>query len=82
MAMPSRAISLAVLFWARFGRPEAFLKVVLCMPRARALRVMRLANSRSVPDRCSDITVATSFADFVTKARMAFSTLMVLPDCK
>ena len=68
MATARTAISRAVDFWRRFGRPEAFIKTVRRMPRALALRVMRLANLRSVPDSFSAIAVATSLADFVTSA--------------
>ena len=79
MAIPRRAISRAVLSCAWLGRPEAFLKIVRFMPIALALRVIFFAKLRSFPPRCSETTVATSFADFVTKARMAFSTVMVWP---
>ena len=44
------------------------MKTVRRMPKALALRVMRLANFRSVPDSFSASAVATSLADFVTSA--------------
>ena len=61
------------------GRPDAFLKMVRDIPSAFALRVIRLANSRSDTEIFSDIAVATSFADFVTNASMASSTDIVSP---
>ena len=79
MATPRRAISRAVECCARLGSPEAFLKVVLTMPRARALRVILPAKARSVPEIFSPTAVATSFADLVTSAKIAFSTDMLEP---
>ena len=66
--MASRAMSRAVVRCLLCGSPEALRNVVLAMPRARALRVMRLPKLRSLPDSASPTTVATSFADFVISA--------------
>ena len=44
------------------------MKVVRVMPSDLALRVMRLANFRSVPASFSATAVATSLADLVTSA--------------
>ena len=49
------------------------------MPMARAVRVMRWAKSLSVPPRFSATAAATSLADLTTSARMAVSTVIVLP---
>ena len=51
------------------------------MPSARALRVIMRANFASSSPSASATTTATSFADFVTSARMASSTRMVWPGC-
>ena len=61
-------MSRAVVRCLLCGRPDALRKVVADMPSARALRVIRLPNSRSVPDSASPTTVATSLADFVISA--------------
>ena len=68
MATASRAMSRAVVFCWLCGKPEAFLNTVLRIPNARALRVIRLAKLRSVPEMASATAVATSLADLVTSA--------------
>ena len=40
------------------------------MPKARAVRVMRLANSASDPEIASPIAVAASLADLTAAARI------------
>ena len=46
------------------------MNVVRSMPRARAVRVIRLPKAASDPDMASPIAVAASFADFIDAARM------------
>ena len=72
-------MSRAVVIWLGLGRPEALAKVVRLMPIERAVRVMRLAKADSLPPRFSATAAATSLADFTTRARMAVSTVKVLP---
>ncbi len=50
------------------------------MPSALAVAVMRLAKADSEPEMFSAITRAMSLAERVTRALMAFSTVMVEPD--
>jgi len=49
------------------------------MPSSRALFVIMIAKSSSVPARKAPIAEATSLAERVTSARIASSTLMVWP---
>jgi len=67
-------MSRAVVSCFEFGRPDAFLKVVLDMPRLRAFSVMSRAKFVTVPPRFSATTAATSFADLVTSALIASCT--------
>tara|TARA_B110000240_G_scaffold149425_1_gene165393 strand:- start:588 stop:1016 length:429 start_codon:yes stop_codon:yes gene_type:complete len=79
IAIPSVAISLAVDNCPRLGSPEAFLNVVRFIPNFRAFFVINLAKLRSDFPKFSAITVATSFADLVTRANIAFLTEIVDP---
>ncbi len=72
-------MSRAVVSCPEFGRPDAFLKVVDFMPRARALAVIICANLVSVPPRCSPTAAAMSFAERVTSARIACSAVTLPP---
>ncbi len=49
------------------------------MPSARALLVISAAKSSSVPEMASATTTAASFADLVTKPRIASSTSRFCP---
>ena len=71
--------SRAVESWRRLGRPEALRKVVLDMPISLALRVIMRAKLASSSPKDSAMMVATSLADFVTRARMASRTVMDWP---
>ncbi len=53
--------------------------VVRVIPKARAVLVMRAAKALSLPEMFSAMVAATSFAERVTKALMAFSTAKVSP---
>ena len=73
-------MSRAVVTWSRSGRPEALRKVVRVMPSARAFRVIIWAKRSSLPPpRCSPSAAAASLADLVTRARIASSTVSVMP---
>ena len=63
----------------RIRQAQAFRNVVFNMPMVRAFWVIIRANSASDGARDSAIVTATSFADFVTMAPIASSTLMVSP---
>jgi hypothetical protein len=51
-------------------RPLAFLKVVLCIPSCRAVRVIRLAKATWSPLIWSPRAEAASFADLMAAARI------------
>jgi hypothetical protein len=72
-------MSRAVLICPRLGRPDALRNVVRVMFSRRAMVVIIMAKSRSLLARFSATTVATSLADFVTRAKIASSTVMVSP---
>ena len=72
-------MSRAVLNCPRCGRPEALRNVLRYMPSLRALAVILRAKLRSEPLMFSAITVATSLADLVTRARIASSTVIRWP---
>ena len=74
--------SFAVVFWRLFGKPEAFRKVVLVMPRFFAVLVISSAKLRSVPDTNSATAVAMSLADFVVSARIASCNIIESPALK
>ena len=76
------AMSRAVETCRRLGKPEAFLKRVLRIPRERALRVIILAKLISVFPSDSATTTATSFADLVMSARIASFTVIDWPRFK
>ena len=77
--MARRAISRAVDICRRLGRPEALRKVVRLMPRSWARCVIIRANLNSLPPIVSATVVATSLADFVTRARIASRTVIRSP---
>ncbi len=72
-------MSCAVVTWLRSGRPEALRNVVRCMPSPRARVVIFWANWPSLPPSRSATTVATSFADLVISASIAWRTVIVSP---
>ncbi|CAH0310451.1 hypothetical protein ROS9278_04910 [Roseomonas sp. CECT 9278] len=72
-------MSRAVVVLSGSGRPEALRKVVRVMPMARARMVISWPKRSSLPARCSPTAAATSFALFVTSARIACSTDSVAP---
>src|SRR3990167_2803294 len=72
-------MSRAEVTWAGSVRHEALRKLVLVMPSAWARAVIFLAKPLSRPARCSPMAQATSFADFVTRARIASRALIVPP---
>ncbi len=76
-------MSRAVVTWSGSGRPEALRKVVRVMPRARARSVIIWPNRASEPPaRYSPTTAAASLADFVTRARIACSTVRLDPGAR
>ena len=60
-------------------RPWAFLKVVLFIPSARAVRVMRAVKAASLPLIASPMAVAASLADFTAAARIRWRKAMRCP---
>ena len=65
---------------AGIGQAVRIAEGACCSCRARApSRFMRAAKPETLPPICSATTTATSLADFVTSARIASSTLMVVP---
>ena len=79
MARPRIVRSRAVVTCSGFGRPDALRKTVFLMPSACALRVIRRAKVTSSPAMASATAAAMSLADFVMRAPMAFSTVIVDP---
>ncbi len=79
MARPRMAMSRAVVFCDRLGRPEALRNVVARMPSWRALTVIAAANFPSLPLNPSAITTAASFADLMAMALIRSITRMVSP---
>ena len=67
--------------WA-FGTPDAFLKIVLRIPKALALRVIIVAKFDSLRPRCSAMAADASLADFVTNPLMIVSTETYSPGRK
>ena len=63
-------MSWAVDMWPDSVRPWAFLKVVLVMPSALAVRFMRRAKFASEPSIASPMAVAASLADLTAAARI------------
>ena len=68
-------MSRAVVRWRASGKPLALAKRVSLMPSSRARDVMFAAKRASEPPRRSATSVATSLADWTTRARMAWSTV-------
>ena len=76
-------MSRAVVTWSRSGRPEALRKVVRVIPSARAFMVIIWAKrSSEPPPRYSPSAAAASLADLVTRARIASSTVRVMPEVR
>ena len=68
-----------MVFCCLFGKPEAFLNVVLFIPNLWAVLVINTAKSASVGAKCSAKTVAQSLADLTITAIIASFTVMVSP---
>ena len=72
-------MSRAVDTWPDWVRPWAFLKFVLFMPSALAVRFMRSANRLSLPSTASAIAVAASLADLTAAARIKWRSSIFCP---